>query len=357
MFILHEKSIMINSISENQEDELSSSITPVTSSAQQHIDDVLRFFDVTVITDEKEENGINDMITKELEKAKENKEELDGAHIIYVENMLKWRKNRDYGWIDDAKNILLKNPSAKIILMGMMPKEVWAKEKGGADFVLAHANVVFLDLFDLFGDKWILWKLKFKHEVDKEKYLWLADEEAKTSMVYIRHTLQGIKDPYHPQNESESMRLQSAFKQTQECFPWLDTLDKMLDFVLHVNIDLPEKMKGQRIEGVYCDVDGTLIEYVGIHSGKEWTQQLRQSVVELLKKYEKEWKQIYIRTWGNVEKKAAYLKTLGITRPVLNKYDYAGANAEIVVDDTDQNAFIVQSKIYPETYIDTKDRE
>ena len=89
MFILHEKSIMINSISENQEDELSSSITPVTSSAQQHIDDVLRFFDVTVITDEKEENGINDMITKELEKAKENKEELDGAHIIYVENMLK----------------------------------------------------------------------------------------------------------------------------------------------------------------------------------------------------------------------------------------------------------------------------
>jgi hypothetical protein len=40
---------------------------------------------------------------------------------------------------------------------------------------------------------------------------------------------------------------------------------------------------------------------------------------------------------------------------VLNKYDYAGATAEIVIDDTDQNAFIVQSKILPKTYIDTKD--
>jgi len=37
----------------------------------------------------------------------------------------------------------------------------------------------------------------------------------------------------------------------------------------------------------------------------------------------------------------------------VSKYDYAGATAEIVLDDTDQNAFIAQSKIYPETYINT----
>jgi hypothetical protein len=38
----------------------------------------------------------------------------------------------------------------------------------------------------------------------------------------------------------------------------------------------------------------------------------------------------------------------------VSKYDYAGATAEIVVDDTDEEAFITQSKIKAEKYIDTR---
>ncbi|MCX6824132.1 MAG: HAD hydrolase family protein [candidate division SR1 bacterium] len=326
----------------------------ITSSVQQNIDDVLNFFNITIIGDEGTDTMFKGFVKDELKNAKENKETLGGAYVIYVENKRGGRERSDCGGINDAIGILSKNPEAKIILMGFMPEEYLRQEKEEFNFVMAHANVVCLDMLTSAG---ALGTLKFKGSIDKDNYLGLADKEAKKKMGYIRHGLQGMKDPYHPQDEYEKNRVERAFKEAQEYFPGLDTIDKMLDFVVHVNIDIPEKMKGQKIQGVYCDVDGTLIEYVGINSGKEGTQQLRQSVVDRLKKYEQEGKEIYIRTGGNVEKKAAYLKTLGIDRPVVNKCDYAGATAEIVMDDTDINAFIVQSKILPETYIDTKDRK
>ncbi len=321
-------------------------------SATSDINDVLNFFNLTIMDDPDAEILFKTHIKDALVVAKENKEILDGSHLIYVENTRGWRKRSDFGGIDDAREILSKTPEAKIVLLGMFPIEMLRKQKNTCDFVMAHPNVVFVDILHASEE---LRNVQFRGIIDQEKYLASADKLAKEKMLHIRHILQGIKDPYHPEDENEKNRIESAFKETQEYFPGLDTIDKMLDFVIHVNIDIPEKMKGEEIDGVYCDVDGTLIEYVGIHSGKEGTQQLRQSVVELLKKYEQEGKKIYIRTWGNVEKKTAYLRKLGITWPVLNKYDYAGATAEIVIDDTDQNAFIVQSKILPKTYIDTKD--
>lgn len=330
----------------------------ISSSSQERLDDVLGFFNITVIDDEWKNKGFTEYIKKMLEWVKDNKEELKDAYIINMEHTRGGKLRSEFAWIDDAINILSKDPQAKIILMSVIPKEIAIKMEAISkklSFVLSHANV---ELLDIFGDPQQLASFRFKHTIaDKEIYLDTANDLAKEKMLRIRHTLQGVADPYHPQDENEKARVARAFEETKGYFPGLDTIDKMLDFVVHVNIDIPEKMKGQRVEGVYCDVDGTLIEYVGIHSGKEWTQPLRQSVVDLLKKYEQEGKEIFIRTWGDVKKKEAYLRTLGITRPVVNKYDYAGATAEIVIDDTDQNAFIVQSKIYPETYIDTKDRK
>lgn len=177
----------------------------------------------------------------------------------------------------------------------------------------------------------------------------LVWEEGKKRIWRFRHQLQRKNNPYDMNEDEKIERLMKV----QKFFPWLETFEKAMDYILHVDLDLPEVMKWQKIEWVYVDVDGTLIEYVGINSGKEWTQQLRKEVVELLKKYEAEWKEIIIWTGWDVELKKKHLRSLWITRPIVSKYDYAGVTAEIVVDDTDQNSFITQSKIYPETYIDT----
>ncbi len=172
-------------------------------------------------------------------------------------------------------------------------------------------------------------------------------------LKYILHALHPskISDPYNPKTSREEWYLRETMILAKQYFPGLDTAEKVLDYVLNINIDIPEVMKWKRIEWVYVDVDGTLIDYVPIWSPLEWTQQLKPAVVALLKEYEAQWKSITVWTWGDVKKKEAHLRSLWITRPVVSKYDHAWAIAEIVLDDTDRGAFVTQSKIYPETYI------
>ncbi|MBP6910549.1 HAD hydrolase family protein [Patescibacteria group bacterium] len=162
-----------------------------------------------------------------------------------------------------------------------------------------------------------------------------------------------IKDVRNP-TADEQQHIDRAFEYTQKYFPGLDTKEKMLEYMMNVKLDLPEVMKGQRVEGVFCDVDGTLIEYAAAGSPDEGTQKLREEVVTLLKKYESEGKTITIWTGGNLEEKTTYLRSLGITRPIVSKYNYAGATAAIVIDDIGLEAFQMQSKITAETFIDAK---
>lgn len=169
----------------------------------------------------------------------------------------------------------------------------------------------------------------------------------------IRHDLKYVLNPQNPETQKDKEWLKNCFALCQKYFPGLNTIEKMIDYVSNINPHaVPEVMKWQRIEWIYVDIDGTLIEYVPIWSDQEGKQKLQAKVVELIKNYESNWKKIYLRTGWDTKIKELYLKSLWINRPVLNKYDYAWATAEVVIDDTDRLAFITQSKITPETYID-----
>ncbi len=284
---------------------------------------------------------------------------LKWTKIILAELQENWNNRADFIGIDKAYDILKNNKNAKIILISMIPslsslKKV-TKSPSKLEFIMNHKNVRFLYALRIKTEleKIEFWNDKNNEQVNKRIYIQTMNDVAKQKILEIRHILQGVEDPYNPKSEWEKTRIKSAFEKTKKHFPWLDTKEKFLDFIVNIDIDIPEKMKWKKIEWVYCDIDWTLLEYVWIHSGKEWTQQLRQKVVDMLKKYEAEWKKIHIWTWWNVKMKETYLKSLWINRPVVNKYDYAWAEAEIVLDDTDVEAFILQSKIYPETYINT----
>lgn len=281
---------------------------------------------------------------------------INGTYKLHEKSLF-----QDHWWIDVAYDKAISEPE-KIIIVFMITsnmleylKRKWWIQKAKIEFLENHHNCLFIEAGTTqFSKEYICNALQKKKENTfvKLNALTIINHHQIWS---IKHDLGHIKDPYNPVNEYEKWELQKARITTQELFPWLNTLEKMLDFIVHIKLDIPELMKWQRIEWVYCDIDGTLIDYVGIHSWKEGTQQLRTRVVELLKKYESEWKEIILWTWWDVQQKEAYLRSLWIRRPVKSKYDYAWATAEIVVDDTDQNAFIAQSKIYPETYIDTRE--
>lgn len=277
------------------------------------------------------------------------------------------RKLQDFFWLQQSYEILQKNPNAKIILYSPLSKEAISQlfnkktttTKDMFDWLLLHWNFRYFEIpctpeqFNIAFDS----KSERLSQEDREKMYISEKNMAINNIAIIKHSLQPgkIKDPYSPQDEREKKYLEEAFELTKMYFPGLDTIEKMLDYVLHVKLDIPEVMKWQRIEWVYVDVDGTLIDYVPIWSSLEWTQQLRPWVVKLLQDYESQGKSITIRTGGDVKKKEAYLRSLGITRPIVSKYDFAWVTAEIVLDDTDSSAFILQSKILAETYIDTRD--
>ncbi len=331
------------------------------------------------------ENNFKPTITKEaLQKSIKLTGDGFDHFIGWIENpILKWVNliymhlneykgesyRRDAYWgIEAAYDIQNNDPQKKIIMYWWFDRDslINKKDKTGISSVM-HDKLLVLnwssnfrylqlpfrgnDLNNCFVKEW---------EVNSATQVFEAEKRiAIQNIRIIRHSIEPykVKDPYNPQNNNERRYVEHAFELTQKYFPWSDTVEKMLDFVLHVNVDIPEVMKWERIEGVYVDVDGTLIDYVPIWSTLEGTQQLRQKVVELLKKYESEGKKIIIWTWGDVQMKEKYLRTLWITWPVVSKYDYAGAVAEIVLDDNDKSAFILKSKILPLTYIDTRKME
>ncbi len=266
--------------------------------------------------------------------------------------------SKDFKWIDKAYDILKKNKNQKLILaevftieqiknLQSLNWELWNK----FNFIMSH---LYVEYFDLIGGN--ISEMEFKKWsdaiFDKETYIQSMNDVTKQKIRVIKHIIDCVKDPYSPET-SDISRIDSAFEKAQKEFPSLDTKEKFLDFILNTDTDVQEKMKWEKIKWVYCDIDWTLLEYVWLHSWKDGTQNIKKDVLDMLNKYESEWKDIFIWTWGDVNVKATYLKSLWIKRPVLSKYDFAWAEAEIVIDDTDLDMFISNTKIYPEHYINT----
>jgi hypothetical protein len=178
---------------------------------------------------------------------------------------------QDMNGVEKAYQMLQAKPSSKILLLSTLDLE---HTKSLASFrnarslelqvLLAHPQCRFLEMPttpEQINDSFAL-----KKESDIQQQFEAEKAITKQHISIIHHSLTGQKvhDPYNPTNDRERAYVQEAFALTQTYFPGLDTIEKMLDFVLNVQIDIPEVMSGQRIEGVYVDIDGTLIDYVPI---------------------------------------------------------------------------------------------
>ena len=120
-------------------------------------------------------------------------------------------------------------------------------------------------------------------------------------------------------------------------------------FILASKGNVPEVMHGN-IEGVFTDFDDTLILKDGT---------LNEKVVNMLKEFAAAGKKVTIWTGGDPAEAAKKLEKLGDNEDVtflkglklVSKYDFAGATAEIVIDDMAQEALGIMFKIRAKKFI------
>lgn len=102
---------------------------------------------------------------------------------------------------------------------------------------------------------------------------------------------------------------------------------------------------GQGLNGVFCDIEGTLLD--------ARTGEVNQQVLNLLDKYDRE---TFVRIWTGGDVNELRKKVASKTgRPwmVISKYDFRGSVPETVIDDMDKTTFEREYGINPKTYLRT----
>jgi len=98
------------------------------------------------------------------------------------------------------------------------------------------------------------------------------------------------------------------------------------------------------IPGVFCDVYGTLLGFLG--------ENMNSDVLELLNKHETDGKTVTLWTGGEIKEAEEALEGFGITNwKVVSKYRFANSAVEIAIDDMEQEKFFKDYKIRAATFI------
>ena len=244
--------------------------------------------------------------------------------------------------VDIAEKLLSEDDSRKIVLYSFLPILYVSKEVPKLALLLDKENVHFLQL--PFTTKDIVGSLskETKYEIEPGLLVDVQQGLVNYEISKILHDVKKIHVAEDVINEDPS-RVAYAVKRAKEYFSTLkDATDKeVFQFLLATRNNMEEVMKGKNIQGVFCDIEGTLL------NGDE----LNHETLELLKKYETEGKDITLWTNGDVDIIQPILYLHGVMYPLKSKVDHAGASAEIVIDNEDNNTFFAKTKIYAKKFI------
>lgn len=108
--------------------------------------------------------------------------------------------------------------------------------------------------------------------------------------------------------------------------------------------DRPQVMKGHKLSGVFCDIEGTLVK----------DQIVQDVILNQLKKYEKSGKAITLWTDGNISELSVLLKSQDVHYPLKSKAEFAGAIVEIAIDNDPLGDFQRKTHISPEEFLHVK---
>lgn len=269
---------------------------------------------------------------------------LDNSTFINLEAKDSNGKIASFENINLTENLLRQNDKNKILLYAFSDLDIIRKIKPKIDLLLAKENVRFTRLPFTAEDLISILNSGMNEEVTGEKLQEVQDKEILGKVSHLLHALH-ISSPSeldHLQGD-DKYRLPSMIADTKSYFPALEgKSDKeILEFLFAIRQSVPEVMKGQNIEGVYCDIEGTLF------NGDE----LNTKTLDMLKEFEAQGKNITLWTDGDITKLQVLLDNAGIKYPLKSKIDHAGASAEIVIDNDDNNTFSAKTKIYAKKFI------
>lgn len=267
-----------------------------------------------------------------------NAEDFRNTHVICVENNAFGHKLQHCHGVTIALDWLRKNPKAKVVLYGALPMEYLRLRKPEIDIVLKHDNARFIEMpFALEAFASIFTK---RAEVSSTEYK--VTDEVQKYLSVIFHDLRYVPN-WDTAAAYADQKFQSTMEKVRDYFPSFAQSEPsaIIEFLKSVSDSREEVMKGVKLSGVYCDVEGTILV-----EGK-----LNLSVVTRLQEFEQQGKTVTLWSDGNIEKLKQTLLSLGVTYLLKSKFDHAGAIAEIVLDDQDEYTFGARTKISAETFI------
>ena len=269
---------------------------------------------------------------------------LENTAIVCLENNTDGRKLSSFYGVDITENIVNKNEADRILMYGFAGIDIVKEKKPKVELLLAKDNISYLEA--PFTPEDIINKLK-ENKTETiggvDKLQGIQDREILEKVSNLIHEIHAHEEADGRITMTTPREMPEMVKKAKEYFPSLvdKTDDEIVKFLFGVRKNVPEVMKGQNIEGVFCDIEGTLF------NGKE----LNQETLSKLKQFEGEGKNITLWTDGDTAKLQELLNENGITYPLKSKIDFAGASAEIVFDNDDHNTFSAKTKIFAKKFI------
>lgn len=272
---------------------------------------------------------------------------LDNSVFIDLEaiaNSYGQRLRSEYSNIDLVEKLTNQNNKSKILLYAFSDLDTIRKIKPKIDLLLAKENVKFTRLPFTAEDAISILNSGMNEEVTGEKLQDVQDKEISHKVGTLLHMIH-ISSPDEINNlkPEDIPYLPKMLMEAKLYFPTLEdkTPKEVVEFLFAIRQNVSEVMKGQNIEGVYCDIEGTLF------NGEE----LNKKTLDILKGFEEQGKNITLWTDGDISKLQELLDRDGIKYPLKSKIDHAGVSAEIVIDNDDNNTFSAKTKIYAKKFI------
>jgi hypothetical protein len=271
-----------------------------------------------------------------------NSEIFKGIYLICVENEERGKMLTDFDGIALTLGILEEKPTAKIILCSIMPLDYLCRNASRINIALRYENVRFIEIPFMPTDEIFAKIFDKPGNYDPKGYN--MDQYIQQTVGSIFHSLEGIPNwSFDDLEHHNNHRFKSAIKKTRESFLHLKNseMEEVIDFLKSLPRSRAEVMAGEELSGVYCDIEGTLLVQGAVN----------ENTLSLLKEYEQQGKEISLWTDGDVDLLQSELDILGVKYPLKSKYDYAGATAEIVIDDKNEKVFTAQTRISAHKYI------
>ena len=235
--------------------------------------------------------------------------------------------------LKEVAELLFTNPESRILLSAWYGIDQVRKEASPLfELALSHENVHFYRFADSMKD------LGKSMETVKDTS---HDENFFSRMLsLLQHDVHPDKTKT-PKVYERGIRMSRLF--VNKFFPSQVQLDdnKLVTFIQGLTFNILEVMKGEKIQGVYCDIEGTLLI----------NGELNSACLRLLKQYESEGKVITLWTLGDTNKLSRQLENLSVHYPVKSKLDFAGAEGEIIIDDMNEEELERVTKITAQTFI------